>query len=155
MHITVWLNSRTSAAHVQGSRYNSDRLIQSDIKFCRVRRRTAGLDLKECFGERFTVLALMRGALVGGGVLLNDSLSGTAPPMKPETAGSTATAPGKAAGIFFLFEGGMRDEGKEVGMGSFSIARYTRCNAFRDRIQTHNYSAYGFIKSMHLLFSWH
>lgn len=83
------------------------------------------------------MLVLVRGALVGEGVLLNESLSGTGPPMSPETAGSTATAPGKAPGIFFLFEGGMRDEGKEVGMGSFSMARYTRCMAFEDRIQIH------------------
>lgn len=81
----------------------------------------------------------MRGAVVGGGVLLNESFSGTEPPMNPGTVGSTATAPGKAPGIFFLFEGGMRDEGKEVGTGSFSMARYTRCMAFEDRIQIHNY----------------
>lgn len=104
-----------------------------------VRWRTAELDLKECFGERFTVLVLMRGALVGEGVLLNESLSGTEPLRSPETAGSTATAPGRAPGIFFLFEGGMRDEGKEVGRGSFSIVRYTRCMAFEDTRQIHNY----------------
>lgn len=75
------------------------------------------------------MLVLMRGALLGGGVLLKDSLCGTEPPMKPETAGNTATAPGKVPGIFFLFEGGMREEGKEVGMGSFSMVRYTRCMA--------------------------
>lgn len=85
------------------------------------------------------MLVLMRGALVGGGVLLNESLSRAEPPMSPETAGSTATAPGKAPGIFFLFEGGMRDEGKEVGTGSFSMVRYTRCIALEDRIQIHNY----------------
>lgn len=89
------------------------------------------------------MLVLMRGALVGGGVLLNDSLRGTAPPMRPETAGSTAMAPGNAPGIFFLFEGGMRDEGKEDGVGSFSMARYTRCIAFRDRIQINNYYVCG------------
>lgn len=81
------------------------------------------------------MLVLMRGALLGGGVLLNDSLCGTEPPMSPETAGNTATAPGKAPGIFFLFEGGMREEGKEVGTGSFSMVRYTRCIALEDRIQ--------------------
>lgn len=78
----------------------------------------------------------MRGALFGGGVLLNESLSGTEPLMSPETAGNTATAPGNAPGIFFLLEGGMREDGKEVGMGSFSMARYTRCMAFEEGIQS-------------------
>lgn len=87
------------------------------------------LDLKECFGERFTVLVLRRGALFRGGVLLNESLRGAEPAINPETAGNTATAPGKAPGIFFLFEGGMREVGKEIGRGSFSIVRYTRCMA--------------------------
>lgn len=87
------------------------------------------LDLKECLGERFTVLVLRRGALFRGGVLLNESLRGAEPAINPDTAGNTATAPGKAPGIFFLFEGGMREVGREVGRGSFSIVRYTRCMA--------------------------
>lgn len=94
-----------------------------------VRQHTGELDLKECFGERLTVLVLRRGALFRGGVLRNDSLRGAGPAISPDTAGNTATAPGRAPANFFLLEGGMREVGKEAGTGSFSMVRYTRCMA--------------------------
>ncbi len=62
-------------------------------------------------------------------MLRRESLRGAGPDINPEKAGSTATAPGKAPATFFLLEGGMREVGKEVGMGSLSMARYTRCMA--------------------------
>lgn len=73
----------------------------------------------------------MRGLLVRGGVLLRGSKTGGAPAVNPERAGSTATAPGREVGNFFLFEGGMREVGRVVGTGSLSMARYTRCIAWR------------------------
>lgn len=85
--------------------------------------------MKECFGERLTVLVLRGVALLRGGVLRKVSLRGAGPPMNPDIAGSTATAPGSPPALFFLLEGGMREAGKLAGMGSFSMARYTRCMA--------------------------
>lgn len=74
----------------------------------------------------------MRGlARPRGGVLRWESLRGAAPAMKPDRAGSTATAPGIALADFFLLEGGMSDVGKVAGTGSFSMARYTRCIAWK------------------------
>jgi len=95
-----------------------------------VRQRTGELDLKECFGERLTVLVLKGVALPRGGVLRRDSLRGTEPDKNPDSAGSTATAPGIEPADFFLLEGGMREVGNIVGTGSFSMARYTRCIAY-------------------------
>lgn len=92
-----------------------------------MKQHTDEVDLKECFGERLTVLVLRRGALFRGGVLRNDSLREAGLAISSETAGSTATAPGRPPAIFFLLEGGMREAGKVVGTGSFSMARYTRC----------------------------
>lgn len=94
-----------------------------------MRQHTGELDLKECFGERLTALVLRRVALPRGGVLRRDSLRGAGPAISPDRAGSTATAPGSAPANFFLLEGGMRDVGKVVGTGSFSMVRYTRCMA--------------------------
>lgn len=94
-----------------------------------MRKPTGELDLKECFGERLTVLLLRRPAVPRGGVLRRDSLSGAGPPISPGIAGSTATAPGRPLANFFLLEGGMREVGKVAGTGSFSMARYTRCMA--------------------------
>lgn len=71
---------------------------------------------------------VLRGvALPRGGVLRRVSLGGAGPAISPDRAGRTATAPGKATADFFLLEGGMREAGKVVGIGSFSMARYTRC----------------------------
>lgn len=99
----------------------------STVQKKHMRQHTGELDLKECFGERLTVLR--RGALFKGGVLRNDSMRGVGPAISPDTAGSTATAPGRALANFFLLEGGMREAGMVVGTGSFSMARYTRCMA--------------------------
>lgn len=74
------------------------------------------------------VLVLRSGELFRGVVLRSDSLREPWPAMSP---GSTATAPGRAPAIFFLLDGGMRETGNEVGTGSFSIARYTRCMAYQ------------------------
>lgn len=76
-----------------------------------------------------TVLGLKGAALARGGVLRRDSLRAAGLAISPERAGSTATAPGSAPAAFFLLEGGMREVGKVVGTGSFSMARYTRCKA--------------------------
>lgn len=87
--------------------------------------------MKECFGERVTALVLKGVAWTSGGVLRRGSLRGARPAVSPGRAGSTATAPGSApASFFFLLEGGMREVGKVVGTGSFSMARYTRCIAW-------------------------
>lgn len=75
------------------------------------------------------VLALRWEAVFKGGVLRNESMRGAGPAINPDTAGSTATAPGRAPANFFLLEGGMREVGKVGGTGSFSMARYTRCMA--------------------------
>lgn len=80
------------------------------------------MDLKECFGDMLTVLVLRRGALFRG-VLRSGSLREPWPAISPGTEGSTATAPGRAPAVFFLLDGGMREFAKEVGTGSFSIAR--------------------------------
>lgn len=72
------------------------------------------------------VLVLRSGELRGV-VLRSDSLREPEPTMSP---GSTATAPGRAPAVFFLLDGGMRESGNDVGTGSFSIARYTRCMAY-------------------------
>lgn len=76
-----------------------------------------------------TVLLLRRAALLRGGVLLRDSLRGAGPAINPDKAGSTGTAPASAPADFFLLERGMREVGKLVGIGSFSMVRYTRCMA--------------------------
>lgn len=90
---------------------------------------TGELDLKECFGDRLTELVVSGETFPRGGVLRKASLRGAAPPINPDRAGSTATAPGSPPAVFFLLEGGMREAGKLAGMGSFSMARYTRCMA--------------------------
>lgn len=92
-----------------------------------MRQHTCELDLKECFGERLTVVVVRGVALPSGGVLRNASLRGAAPEVSPDRAGRTATAPGSTDADFFLLDGGMREVGKVVGRGSFSMARYTRC----------------------------
>lgn len=61
--------------------------------------------------------------MLRGGVLRRASLRGAGPDIRPERAGSTATAPGSPTADFFLLEGGMREAGKVVGIGSFSMAR--------------------------------
>lgn len=70
-----------------------------------------------------TALVLRRETLFRGGVLRSVSLREPWPAISPGTEGSTATAPGRAPAVFFLLDGGMREFGKEVGTGSFSIAR--------------------------------
>ena len=73
---------------------------------------------------------MVRGVVLRrGGVLRKVSLRGAGPPVSPDRAGSTATAPASAPADFFLLEGGIREAGKVAGIGSFSIARYTRCMA--------------------------
>lgn len=60
-------------------------------------------------------------------------------PDRPERAdkgGRTETAPGRAPADFFLLDGGMREEGRTEGTGSFSIALYTRCMAWRGKEKT-------------------
>lgn len=76
-----------------------------------------------------TVLVLKGVALARGGVLRRDSFRGAGPAISPDRVGSTATAPGRVPADFFLLDGGMREVGKVVGTGSFSMARYTRCKA--------------------------
>lgn len=44
-------------------------------------------------------------------------------------AGSPGTEPATEPKLFFLLDGGMREEGSSAGTGSFSRARYTRCMA--------------------------
>lgn len=92
------------------------------------------LDLKECFGDKVTALGL-RGetredaALPTGGVaLLREGELRRAsfradPDPKPDMAGKTATAPGRAGADFFLLEGGIREGGRLLGTGSFSMVR--------------------------------
>lgn len=67
--------------------------------------------------------------LVRGGVDRRASLRRTEPGENPDKPGKTATAPGKAPGVFFFFEGGIREAGNTDGTGSISMARYTRCIA--------------------------
>lgn len=83
------------------------------------------------------MLVLRREAAFKGGVLRNESMRGAGPDVNPDTAGSTATAPGRAPANFFLFEEGMREVGKAVGTGSFSMARYTRCMAWKNGNSDH------------------
>lgn len=44
-------------------------------------------------------------------------------------AGSPGTVLVTEQRLFFLLDGGMREEGRRAGTGSFSKARYTRCMA--------------------------
>lgn len=92
-----------------------------------LRKPTGELDLKECFGERLTVLGARGEALLRRGGLLTVSLRGARPGLSPDRTGSTATAPGSAPADFFLLDGGMSEAGKLFGTGSISMARYTRC----------------------------
>lgn len=50
-------------------------------------------------------------------------------------AGIPGTGPVIELRLLFLFDGGMRAEGRRAGMGSFSRARYTRCMACRERFR--------------------
>lgn len=52
-------------------------------------------------------------------------------------AGSPGTVPGRELTDFFLLEGGMREDGRTEGTGSFSRARYTRCMAYRTQNTGH------------------
>ena len=92
-------------------------------------------DLSVCFGDRLPAL-LREFMLPWDGVERRLSLGGGG------LAGSTGTAPGRTPTDFFLLEGGMREEGRTEGTGSFSKARYTRCMAWRreERGDSHNAS---------------
>lgn len=68
------------------------------------------------------------------------SWRGAGLPESPERKGSTATAPGSATADFFLLDGGIREGGKVTGTGSFSMARYTRCIAWRQKLYIYIYS---------------
>lgn len=74
-------------------------------------------------------MGLREEALLRGGVLRRVSFRGAGPALSPGKTGSTATAPGSVPADFFLLEGGMREVGKLVGTGSFSMVLYTRCMA--------------------------
>lgn len=115
------------------------------FKIGTVRKHTGELALKECCGERLTVLdpkrvELLRGVvLTRGDVLRKVSLRGSGLDPRPDRVGSTGTAPGSPIPDFFLLEGGISEAGKLVGIGSFSMARYTRCMAYKMQSQTDYY----------------
>lgn len=110
-----------------------------------VRQHTGELDLKDCFGERLAApepkrAAVPRGVvLIRGEVLRKVSLRRAGPVPRPDRAGSTGTAPGSPTPVFFLLEGGIREAGKLVGSGSFSMVRYTRCIACKMESITNYY----------------
>lgn len=75
--------------------------------------------LNEFDGERFGLLP--RGFLARAGVGRRLSFR------RNGLEGRTGTDPGRVPGIFFRLDGGMRDGGRADGIGSFSLAAYTRC----------------------------
>lgn len=80
-------------------------------------------DLSVCLGDRLPVL-LSEFMLPWEGVERSESFGGGGLAGRPGT--EVATEPR----LFFLFDGGMREEGRSAGTGSFSRARYTRCMAW-------------------------
>lgn len=81
-----------------------------------------GLELlKEFEGERLE--AMVRGLLERGAVGRRFSFR------RKGLEGRTGTEPAKATALFFRLDGGIMDMGSMEGMGSFSLARYTKCMA--------------------------
>lgn len=67
--------------------------------------------------------------------------------------GNTGTMPDKEPDDFLRLDGGMREEGRTDGTGSFSRARYTRCIALtKENLDTIIHL--GFLKSSLLLLSY-
>ncbi len=76
-----------------------------------------------CFGDKLPAL-FREFMLPWEGVERRLSLGGGGLP------GNTGTMLDKDPDDFFLLDGGMREEGRTEGTGSFSRARYTRCIAW-------------------------